>query len=558
MTSLALFRRNRDRVERSDRRSRLSRFAAFVRAPAEPIVAPFHANRAPFQKAMRKTLFMVTIVFISMIYAFLYTLFPPFFIFILALPIVVLALMVLWAMPDRHSVPTGSLEAVFFAYLVACFVWPNYLSIALPGMPWLSLRRVFGVLMTVMLLYSVSTSSRMREEMKQTMSTVPMIWRLVAAFTAIQFLTIFTSERPFSALFFMLNVVTIWQVPFFIAIYVFAKPGRIRRWLMLYGGIATALCLLGLFEIQHKAILWANHIPSFLKIEDRSVLTTLAAVFRDGRYRVTTTFSVSLSFAEFLTLIVPFILHRLMNSRSLWHQLAFAALDALMLFIIYNTGSRLGMVGWVVGHVGYIGLWSIKRWHRQRTDLMAAALTFAYPVAVVVLGSAIMTVDALKFRILGGGQSQISDDARRIQAEMTRDLLMKNPFGHGAGQGADALGFFTPDGYMTIDSYILSAALDYGVIGFCIFFGLIIYAMWKATKLGFESRHEETDWAMPLAITFAVFLVGKLVLSQEENHTLIFMMLAMVPALYERARLIGQPVQDRKHPLPATRRRATA
>ena len=178
----------------------------------------------------------------------------------------------------------------------------------------------------------------------------------------------------------------------------------------------------------------------------------------------------------------------------------------------------------------------------SRTDITGAALTYGYPALASAAIVLIMSVDALRLRILGGGGSQVSNDARQVQFDMAPPVLMRSPvFGFGGGRGADALGFTTPGGQVTIDTYILSIVLDYGIVGFLIFYGAMLYA---GVFIGFkiltlkndasDKDAEEIGYLFPLVVMLAQFFVIKTVLSQEENHSILFMIYGAILALFWR------------------------
>ena len=67
-------------------------------------------------------------------FGFLYGLTTPFLIKQLVIPIVLLALVAVWALPDVKTAPTGALYGLSFAFVIVLFLWPNYLAVALPGL----------------------------------------------------------------------------------------------------------------------------------------------------------------------------------------------------------------------------------------------------------------------------------------------------------------------------------------------------------------------------------------------------------------------------------------
>src|SRR3546814_15075303 len=74
--------------------------------------------------------------------------------------------------------------------------------------------------------------------------------------------------------------------------------------------------------------------------------------------------------------------------------------------------------------------------------------------------------------VWGGGAASYSTQARIEQYQKGLGLVMENPLGYGIGRGSVTLGFTNPEGVETIDTYYLLILLEYGVLGFLIFYGL--------------------------------------------------------------------------------------
>src|SRR3546814_8369629 len=77
-------------------------------------------------------------------------------------PVIALGLLVIWALPETHWAPTKTLAWLLIAFLIALPLWPNYLAIALPGMPWITLLRIIGAPMILLLLIALSVSAEFR------------------------------------------------------------------------------------------------------------------------------------------------------------------------------------------------------------------------------------------------------------------------------------------------------------------------------------------------------------------------------------------------------------
>ncbi len=148
--------------------------------------------------------------------------------------------------------------------------------------------------------------------------------------------------------------------------------------------------------------------------------------------------------------------------------------------------------------------------------------------------------------VLGGAAQAGSTDARYVQWAAGMPFIKSNPItGHGFGLG----GVIIELGQ--IDSYILSLAVETGILGLVFFMGLLTLPVWYGLRNYLSDMSESGALAGALACSFVGFIMNRLVLSQKENHPLIFSLLAIVIVLnYEivrkRApqRLAGKPARN--------------
>ena len=106
------------------------------------------------------------------------------------------------------------------------------------------------------------------------------------------------------------------------------------------------------------------------------------------------------------------------------------------------------------------------------------------------------------------------------------------------GYPETALGRVNPAWTPTIDTYYLLVALDYGILGFIAYYGMVLWAIYASGKQAFLSVGRDRDFSMftPIAISLCTFFVIKSVFSQEGNHPLVFMMMGAIVALIYRMR----------------------
>ena len=136
--------------------------------------------------------------------------------------------------------------------------------------------------------------------------------------------------------------------------------------------------------------------------------------------------------------------------------------------------------------------------------------------------------------VWGGGEQQASNDSRKEQWAAMWPKLYAWPIGHGPGQSGEALGYANSDGIITVDSYYITVLMEYGVIGFFVFYGFLVAGMYQGYKYASVSRDKDYRLLMPASIMIGMFVVVKGVLSQEDSHAMIFMVLGMVTALVHR------------------------
>jgi len=488
-----------------------------ARAQPHEILPPY-INRSATETHWRLALGLSFALFV---YGFAFALFAPFLLLMFAIPPAALLLLVIWALPQSHrEPPTATVVALFWGFFVSLVLWPNYLALSLTGLPWITIIRITGIPLMFLLLICVSISKEFRARTSAVLNAVPLIWMLVTSFAVLQLLSIALSHA--------------------MSAYVFLRPGRAEHWAAVLWVMALLLCGIGLVEKHMGHVPWADHIPSFLKIQDDTVLKILKGGARSatGIYRVQSTLSTSLGFSEYLALTMPFILQFIGGSYSAWVRLAAAASVPLVVYLVVLTDSRLGAVGCGLALLIYPLLWALQRQRKGKGRVLGPLVTYLYPLFFVGSIAISLFSARIRARILGNGPQDFSNLSRIEQWKMGIPKIIANPIGHGIGVGADALGYRTPAGVLTIDSYYLVLLLEYGVIGFAIWCSLIGLSIFYAGKYGMNYKGESRDLAflVPTSLALFNFFVIKSVFAQQDNHPLVFIMMGMVVALIYRMR----------------------
>lgn len=488
------------------------------------------------RKKLATALFLFTIIYIMA-----FQLFGRFFVAPFLFPLGLLMLLIIWALPENKAPPLRALEFCFTAFLFALLIWPDYLALSLPGFPWITAVRLTGFPMIALLLVALSVSMTFRKQLKAVLAPSRPLVRLVVAFAAVLLFSLVVSN----GIAVTANKLVVAGVnligAFFISAYVFARPGQATRFVFILWGVTIFLCLIGLWEARIGRLPWAGHIPSFLAVEDEAVKGILSPSARaaTGIFRVRSRFNTPLSFAEFLGLATPFILHIALTAQRFWlRPLAMATLP-LIFWLIVKTDSRLGVAGFLMSFVLYTLAWGAFTWYRDKRSIFGPAITIAYPAIFAAFIAATFFVGRLRSMVWGGGQHQASNLSRELQWESGIPKILARPWGNGLGQGGEALGFVSQSGMLTVDSYYLTILLDLGIIGFLLFIAVFVLGILRAAWFAPRARSYEERMLVPIAISFANFLIAKSVLTQQENHPLMFIFLGMSVALIWRMQSDG-------------------
>ena len=509
-----------------------------VRTP----VLPSYAQGNAWARNRRKLgllLFILTWVYVAF-----FQLVGQYIIVQYLMPLALIAALVIWALPERRSAPIWLLEALFFAFLIMLLVWPDYLAIALPGLPWVTAVRLVGLPMAFILLYCLSTSTLFRNEIGSILKFSNPIWTMMIAFMLLAMISIVFSDRLVFSINKYIVALTNWLLVFVVSTYVLSRNGRALRFIYFCCAILGFWCLEAILEHRLGHVPWAGHIPSFLSIQDDSVIRTLAGSARaaTGIYRLQAKFVTPLDFAEFIALVAPFTIYLATRSSSLAVRIACVITLMLSLYTIRGTDSRLGIVGFLLSFLLYFGAWAYSRWRVDRSSMFGPALTLAYPAVFATMLAGTFVSGRLRAVVWGNGAQQASTDGRAEQLAMSIPKILSHPWGYGIGRAAETVGFTDQNDLLTLDSYYLTTTLEFGIVGFVLFIALFGSGIFRAGTTFIRDESDERWMLVPAAISLVNFVVIKSVLSQQGNHPLAFMILGLVCALHWRL-MASKPTQ---------------
>ena len=495
-----------------------------------PALAQYHSLK---RHTLRRIFGFIALMLFCFIYGFFFSVLVPYYFAFLAMPVIFVMLLAIWALPDVNWAPTRQLSWFFYAFFVVLICWPNYLAISLPGLPWITLIRLTSFPMTLLLLICYSISPQFRADTGRSLRTVSAIPTLLCIFILIQLVSIGESKNISASVQKFIVAQTTWTATFFAAAYLFSRPGQIKRWALVLWAMAIFVSIVAIWEHRIGRLPWAGHIPSFLKINDEAVEFILSVHMRayTNLYRAEATFTTPLGLAEYLALTLPFALHFCTPRWPAKLRIAACASIPLILYADFLSGSKLGMVGALGASSVYLLMAAFRHWQRNKTSLIAAATFFFYPAAIGVVGLMMAASHRFYIMIMGDASHTASTQARIEQLHVGMAKLLQWPFGYGIGQAAVTIS--NASDFITIDSYFLSVAIEYGVLGFIAYYGIFAIAMYEGSRryLTDKTGNEDQSFLLPITASFVAFMVAKSVFSQQDNHPVVFMMLGALLGL---------------------------
>jgi hypothetical protein len=519
--------------------------------PTEDVLPGYRKPKSSRWILTRNALFFAALIFVSLVYGLLSAIFPVSFYVYLALPIVIIGALVVWSLPDAGRFPSRWIEALFWGFLYAQLIWPNYIALVLPGLPWITINRLVTAPLAAIFLIALSQSKETRAHIKDILGQSRFVVGCFLTLAVIQVLTLPFAPSIGASLNKFIDAQIQWNLVFIISAYVFAQEGRAKKFFTVYPWLITVLVIVAVFEWRKGGVLWAESIPSFLRANDESTQRMLGGAARaaTGIYRVQSIFSTSLNFAEVLGLTTPFLIYWIFYARRVLVRILCIAALAPLFWMILRTDSRLGVVGFFVSFIAFTGIYGVRRWVNLKGDIAGPAIVLFYPFATALFLVATLVSGRLGAIVWGNGAQQASNEGRKLQWATAMPKIAEWPFGRGTGSGAETLGMYNPAGILTIDSYFLSMLLEYGVIGFIAWLGMWLGGAAQATRWSFKDGSDEGRMLPIMAAWLVSFVVIKGVLSQEDSHGLAYMMLGMVVGMSWRA---AQRVRQVERPaLPA-------
>ena len=452
--------------------------------------------------------------------------------------VAIAAMVLLWVMPDLPLVWPNLIRKTFFVMLIVDLCVPNYYAVQFGGLPWISARRLATFALIAPFVIAIAASTDARRRITERAGASSLIFICVAGYLFMAILSLFTSAAPSESMTALVEALLSWYVPFFAMIYIVRDHDDAVFMLKIICCCAVFITGVGLVEFFEHRNVFVDIFPRGMLqqlIENNPNLALLlpgdANHFRNGLYRAESAFVTPLSFGEFEIIVIPIgLFFALYRETSFEKSLGWATVFGGIIGI-FSSGSRGGYIGVLFSVAVFVAVWSIRKAVDNKASLAPAIVGLTGVVSFTFLIGLILFWRRAHNIVLGGGEAAASNQGRYEQWVAGIPLIRSNPItGHG----------FAAGGYVinsSIDSYVLSVLLETGILGLVFFVGLALLPIWDGLRNFVSDMSESGAVAGALACSFIAFAMNKLVLSQRENHMLIFSLLAIVVVMnYEYAR----------------------
>lgn len=481
------------------------------------------------------TYWIVGILFVGLLAGGMAVILPP----LATLGLVALVgVVLLWVLPELRFVPEKQLRIVFYVMVFALLCVPAYFAIDTGVLPWISVRRIFALIVIILFSLNVAGSRVARNKLVETLQCNRLLTFSAIGFLMIIFLSIFTSADWPISMKALVDGVLNWYVPLFACILIVRSEEDIILLLKIIA-IATIIdSFAGLIEFLLQRRYYFDIFPKSIlnsMLSANPALTEMyyANSFRNGFYRASSIYTVPLSFGELAAMAAPVGAYFILHSRK-WSELVLGVFSILAcLLALFCSGARGGYFAFLVAMPIMVLMWSIRYSRLNPHGFLSTIMLAVFSTGFAGLMGLVLFWRRLHNIVFGGGDTVASTDARFIQWNLALPHILSNPLtGHGGGTAGGLVGYYAPGNQIpSVDSYVITLLVEHGVPGLVLFFGMIVCGVWVAMRIYITHESRWAAVAGPIACSLIAFAVYRMALSQRENHTLFFLLIGLIFAI---------------------------
>lgn len=483
------------------------------------------------RQARQALLFLALLVpalFIGLLIGF----FPPgFTVRVIALPVFIGFLVLAWMTRSNGARMPGALSlSVLFGTVILSVLWPRYVyfSVGGPSVNPLTLLTFASIVLTLALIaHSPALTARMAQVHRAskpigTILLLWLVWRFIASVSG---------KYPVAAGYEFFRELAYLTSFYLIGSIIACSRDGPRTLIRILLGCAFLVAAAGCIEaIQQKNpfVRFATGGATMSAIESLKIVA--AEKIRAGSYRTQSTFEHPLVFAQFLVAALPLAGYAALCERSKFWRLLAMALVPMALFTLYKTGSRAGVAS-LAGSLAFLGIVGWIKLVRSKGYGKAVAFA-AVPALMLGLAALALLVDEL-----ASGRNRVEQSSSSVRLKMlslgVRALEDSPVLGFGQGSAISKAGILDPmTGSGTIDSLLLSIAIDSGYVGLFLFLLFVLFVVGKGTLAALRLKGAESAQQACIVSALLAVFGAFITLSINSNLTLFWLLCtAALPAM---------------------------
>ena len=448
-------------------------------------------------------------------------------------------LVLLWVMPDLEKPPTRALPLAFSIVVFCMLCIPNYYALDIPGLPWITFRRLSLIAMILPLAIAAGGSSRFRAEIRAKLGSEKLISICLIGFLVWSALSILPTINFSQTLTTVVDDTLTYYVPFFVCLYVLSSTAKVERFVETICWYSLFVAVLGIVEFRLQRRFYFDIMPrwylsALMEANPAVAAMVTANPFRNGQYRASSIFSIPLCFGEFMMMMAPLGWYFLVHANGTRRRVLGVAVTVASLLSIFVSGSRGAYFGLFAAFLAFVSLWIIRNARQHPGNIVTAFASLVGACATGIIVALVMVVGRLHAMVFGSSEiDQSSADARWVQWALLKPKLWQSPiFGHGRGMSGDTIGYFYPGATSaTVDSYTLTLLADVGFPGTFFFYGIIVFSIWAAARRYIFDLSNSGALSVGLSSSLVAFGTYRTTLSSQENFFPFFMFVAAIMAI---------------------------
>jgi hypothetical protein len=492
---------------------------------------------------LKKLFILLALLVPALLLGYFIGVFPPgFTVRVIALPIFVGFLILAWMMRSAKVGMPGRLSMwVLLGTATLSVLWPRYIffSVGGPQVNPLTLLTFAAIVLALGLIASSPALTARIAEMHRgskpigTILLLWLVWRFIATLAG---------KYPLAAGFDFVRELGYLTSFYLIGTIIACSENGPRNLIRLLLGCALFLGAAGVVEALQQRNPFVRFAGSGSTLTAIDALKVIAMEkVRGGSYRTQTTFEHPLVFAQFLVAALPLAGYAAFWERSKFWRLVAIVFIPLGLLALYKTGSRAG-VACLAGSLAFLALFGWVKLIQSRG--YGKAVAFA-AVPAVFLGLAAV---ALLVQELASGRTRVEQSSSLVRLKMlelgVRALEESPVLGFGQASAISKAGILDPvTGAGSLDSLLLTTAIDAGYVGLGLFLLFVLLVVGKGTLAALRLKGEES--ARQICLVSAVLAVfgAFITLSINSNLTLFWLLCtATLPAMAVSSQRRGRAV----------------